>query len=93
MKSIHPNFLTLTLAGLLSAASASVLAQSTPGTSFSPAPSAPSFQSVDSNNDGKISLEEFKALGANEQIFAKTDANQDKYLSQDEFAKLGKPSA
>ena len=89
MKSIHPNFLTLTLAGLLSAASASVLAQSTPGTSFSPAPSAPSFQSVDSNNDGKISLEEFKALGGNEQIFAKIDANQDKYLSKDEFAKLG----
>lgn len=89
MKSIHPNFLTLTLAGLLSAASASVLAQSTPGTSFSPAPSAHSFQSVDSNNDGKISLEEFKALGGSEQTFAKTDANQDMYLSKDEFAKLG----
>lgn len=89
MKSIHPNFLALTLAGLLSAASASVLAQSTPGTSFSPAPSASSFQSVDSNNDGKISLEEFKALGGSEQTFAKTDANQDMYLSKDEFAKLG----
>ncbi len=89
MKSIHPDFLALTLAGLLSAASASVLAQSTPGTSFSPAPSASSFQSVDSNNDGKISLEEFKALGGSEQTFAKTDANQDMYLSKDEFAKLG----
>ncbi|MHB1403660.1 MAG: hypothetical protein ACYCWB_14790 [Thiobacillus sp.] len=89
MKSIHPNFLALTLAGLLSAASASVLAQSTPGTSFSPAPSASSFQSVDSNNDGKISLEEFRVLGGSEQTFAKTDANQDKYLSKDEFAKLG----
>lgn len=89
MKSIHPNFLALTLAGLLSAASASVLAQSTSGTSFSPAPSASSFQSVDSNNDGKISLEEFKALGGSEQTFAKTDANQDMYLSKDEFAKLG----
>jgi hypothetical protein len=89
MKSIHPNFLALTLAGLLSATSASVLAQSTPGTSFSPAPSASSFQSVDSNNDGKISLEEFKTLGGNEQVFAEIDANQDKYLSKDEFAKLG----
>lgn len=89
MKSIHPHFLTLTLAGLLSAASASVLAQSTPATSFSPATSAPSFQSVDSNNDGKISVEEFKVLGGNEQIFAKMDANQDQYLSKDEFAKLG----
>ena len=89
MKSIYPNFLTLTLAGLLSAASASVLAQSMSGTSFSPAPSASSFQSVDSNNDGKISLEEFKTLGGNEQVFAEIDANQDKYLSKDEFAKLG----
>lgn len=94
MKSIHPNFLTLTLAGLLSAASASVLAQPTaeaaPAVSVpAPASGAPSFQSVDSNKDGKISLAEFKALGGNEQIFAEIDANQDKSLSQDEFAKLG----
>ena len=93
MKSIHPNFLTLTLAGLLSAASASALAQSTPGTSFSPAPSASSFQSVDSNSDGKISLAEFKAQGGDDRIFTKLDTDQDKGLSQDEFAKLGKPSA
>ena len=94
MKSIHPNFLTLTLAGLLSAASASVLAQpqpmpeAAPGVS-APAAGAPSFQSVDRNNDGKISLAEFKVLGGNEQIFAEIDANQDKYLSKEEFAKLG----
>ena len=93
MKSIHPSFLTLTLAGLLSAASASVLAQSTPGTSFSPAPSASSFQSVDGNNDGKISLTEFKAQGGDDRIFTKLDTDQDNGLSQDEFAKLGKPSA
>lgn len=100
MKSIHPNFLTLTLAALLSATSASVLAQSMPDTApgvsapapapdTAPATGAPSFKSVDSNADGKVSLEEFKALGGNEQIFAKIDANQDKYLSKDEFAKLG----
>ena len=92
MKSIHPNFLTLTLAGLLSAASASVLAQppaeAAPAVS-APAAGAPSFQSVDSDKDGKISLAEFKALGGNEQIFAEVDANQDKSLSKDEFAKLG----
>jgi hypothetical protein len=100
MKSIHSNVLTLTLAGLLSAASASVLAQSMPDTApgvsapdAAPAPApatgAPSFKSVDSNGDGKVSLDEFKALGGNEQLFAKIDANQDKYLSKDEFAKLG----
>jgi hypothetical protein len=91
MKSIHPHFLTLTLAGLLSAASASVMAQppeAAPGVS-APATGAPRFQSVDSNNDGKISLAEFKALGGNEQIFTKLDTDQDKGLSKDEFAKLG----
>ena len=88
MKSIQPRLLTLTLAGLLGAASASVLAQPMP--EAAPATGSPSFQSVDSNRDGKISLEEYKALGGNEQIFAKIDANQDKYLSKDEFAKLGK---
>ena len=94
MKSLHPNVLTLTLAGLLSAASASVLAQPMP--EAAPAISAPAaaagaplFQSVDSNKDGKISVAEFKALGGNEQIFAEVDANQDKSLSQEEFAKLG----
>jgi hypothetical protein len=87
MKSIHPHFLTLTLAGLLSAASASALAQPMP--EAAPAAGAPSLQSVDSNGDGKISLEEFKALGGNEQTFAEVDANQDKSLSKDEFAKLG----
>jgi Ca2+-binding EF-hand superfamily protein len=63
------------------------------GTSFSPAPSAPSFQSVDSNNDGKISLTEFKAQGGDDPLFIKLDTDQNKSLSQDEFAKLGKPSA
>lgn len=98
MKSIHPNFLTLTLAGLLSAASASVLAQpmpeAAPGVSApAPAAGAPSFQSLDSNGDGKISLTEFKAQGGDDHIFTKLDTDQDKGLNQDEFAKLGKPSA
>jgi len=91
MKSIHPNFLTLTLAGLLGAASTSALAQSMP--EVGPATSAPSFQSIDSNGDGKISLTEFKAQGGDDHIFTKLDTDQDKDLSQDEFAKLGEPSA
>jgi len=88
MKSIHPNFLALTLAGLLSAASASALAQSMPDTTAG----ASSFKSFDSNGDGKISLEEFKAQGGQEQVFTETDTNQDKSLSNDEFSMLGKPS-
>jgi len=95
MKSIRPHVLTLTLAGLLSAASASALAQSmtepTPGTA-APTAGASSFKSYDSNGDGKISLDEFKAQGGQEQAFTGIDANQDKSLSKDEFSKLGKPS-
>ncbi|MDO9385882.1 MAG: EF-hand domain-containing protein [Thiobacillus sp.] len=90
MKFIHPRVLTLTLAGLLGA-SASALAQPMP--EAAPATGAPSFQSMDSNGDGKISLTEFKAKGGDDRIFTKLDTDQDKGLSQDEFAKLGKPSA
>lgn len=90
MKSLHSHLLTLTLAGLLSAASAPALAQSM-AEATSPA-GASSFKSFDSNKDGQISLEEFKAQGGDEQVFTEIDADQDKRLSQDEFARLGKPS-
>lgn len=68
MKSINPRILALTLAGLLSAASASVLAaQSMPGASSGAAatssPDAPTIKTYDSNGDGEISIEEFKPQG------------------------------
>ncbi|HWR76034.1 MAG TPA: BON domain-containing protein [Thiobacillus sp.] len=78
MKSINPRFLSLTLAGLLSAASASALAQSMPGAT----PGAPSVKTYDSNGDGEISIEEFKPQGGQEQA-------RDKRLNSDEYAKAG----
>ncbi|MHB1214195.1 MAG: hypothetical protein ACYCY9_04320 [Thiobacillus sp.] len=98
MKSIRPHFLSLTLAGLLSAASASAMAQAKPdpaperGAPTAGAASA-NFMTFDSNADGKISLEEFKAQGGGEQTFAAIDANQDLGLNNGEFSKLEKPSA
>ena len=96
MKSIQSQLLTVTLAGLLSAASTAVLAQSmtegSPG-SAAPAAGASSFKSFDSNGDGKVSLEEFKMQGGQEQTFSTLDADQNKSLNSEEFAKLGKPSS
>jgi hyperosmotically inducible protein len=77
MKSINPRVLTLTLAGLLSAAPASVLA----------APVMPGFKTADSNGDGMISLEEFQAQGGQEQAFREGDADRDNRLNSDEYVK------
>ena len=82
MKHLNHSFVKLALAGLLSAASASALA----------APVMPGFKTSDSNGDGKVSLEEFKAQGGQEKIFTEIDANQDKSLSSDEFVKKDKPA-
>jgi Ca2+-binding EF-hand superfamily protein len=93
MKSIRPRILTFTFAALLSAASASAVAQSMTEATPGSAAGAPSFKSYDSNGDGKISLEEFKAQGGQEQAFARIDANQDKSLNKDEFSRQDKPSS
>ena len=50
----------------------------------------PSFDSLDADKDGKISLKEFKKLpsrrgGSPESIFKMKDKDQDGFLSKDEF--------
>ena len=77
MKHLNPSFVKLALAGLLSAASASALA----------APAMPGFKSADSNGDGKVNLEEFKAQDGQEQAFREGDANRDNLLNGDEYVK------
>lgn len=92
MTSIHPHFLTLTLAGLLSAVSAQALAQSitkAPPDGAASSAAAYIFKSYDSNGDGVISPEEFRDKGGQEQTFTELDTNQDKRLSNDELVKLG----
>ena len=73
----HTNrILSLTLAGLLSATAATAaVAQST----------APDFKTLDSNSDGKISKEEFKAQGGQDDAFRQSDADGDNALSVEEF--------
>jgi hypothetical protein len=93
MKSIQSQLLTITLAGLLSAASTAALAQSMTEGSPGSAAGASSFKSFDSNGDGKVSLEEFKMQGGQEQTFSTIDTDQDKNLNSEEFAKLDKPSS
>lgn len=76
----HTNrILSLTLAGLLSATAATAaVAQST-------APTAPDFQAFDTDTDGKISKEEFKAQGGQDDAFRQGDADGDNSLSVEEF--------
>lgn len=77
----HTNrILSLTLAGLLGAAGAtSALAQSP----------APDFKTFDSNSDGKISKEEFKAQGGPDGAFRQSDADGDNSLSAEELMGAG----
>lgn len=92
MKSIHPHFLNLTLAGLLSTASVYALARSiteAPADGAASSAAAYIFKSYDSNGDGAISPEEFKDKGGQEQTFTELDTNQDTRLSKDELTKLG----
>ena len=77
----HTNrILSLTLAGLLGAtAASSALAQS----------AASDFSTFDSNGDGKISKEEFKAQGGEDEAFRQIDADGDNSLSAEELMGAG----
>jgi hypothetical protein len=81
MKHLNRTVLSLTLAAALSAAAGSALAEPVAKAA------SPSFKDYDSNGDGKVSQEEFRALGGDEQAFRKADANRDNQLSSDEFTK------
>ncbi len=62
-----------------------------------PHPPHKTFEQLDANSDGKISLDEFKAgitlkdPAKAEEIFKKKDANADGSLSKDEMGKHGGP--
>jgi Ca2+-binding EF-hand superfamily protein len=79
---LNRSLLNLTLATVLSTLAAGA-ALAEPATKAAP----PSFKDYDSNGDGTVSQEEFRALGGNEQTFRKADTNSDNTLSSEEFAK------
>jgi hyperosmotically inducible protein len=82
MNHINRSLLNLTFATALSTlATGTALAE--PAAKAAPT----SFKDYDSNGDGTVSPEEFRALGGNEQTFRKADANSDNTLSSEEFAK------
>lgn len=82
MNHINRSLLNLTLATVLSTLTAGT-ALAEPAANAAP----PSFKDYDSNGDGMVSQEEFRALGGSEQTFRKADANSDNTLSSDEFIK------
>ena len=82
MKHFGRSLLNPTLATLLSALAAGT-ALAEPAAKGAPL----SFKDYDSNGDGIVSQEEFRALGGNEQAFRKADANSDNKLSSEEFGK------
>ena len=82
MNPINRNLLNLTLAAVLSTlATGTALAE--PAAKAAPV----TLKDFDSNGDGKVSEEEFRAVGGSDLEFRKADANGDNMLSSEEFAK------
>jgi hyperosmotically inducible protein len=82
MKHLNRSFPNLSLVAVLSVFAAGP-AFSAPAAQAAP----PSFKVYDSNGDGMLSVEEFRAQGGHEQAFREGDANRDNRLSKDEFVK------
>jgi hyperosmotically inducible protein len=86
MNRFNRNLLNLTMSTLLSTlAAGTALAAATQ--KAAPA----SFKDYDSNGDGKVSPDEFRARGGDEQAFRDADANRDDRLDSDEFTKARAP--
>jgi hypothetical protein len=81
---------------LMAGASALFAQQATPpAPSTAPAPPPKRFLKLDKDGDGRISLDEFKAVGdpvRRERRFRRLDTNHDGFLSPEEFAAGMKPA-
>lgn len=82
MNRFNRNLLNLTMSTLLS-----TLAAGTALAGATPKAAPTSFKDYDSNGDGKVSPDEFRARGGDEQTFREADANRDDRLDGDEFTK------
>lgn len=80
MNRFNRNLLNLTMSTLLS-----TLAAGTALAAATPKAAPTSFKDYDSNGDGKVSPDEFRARGGDEQAFRAADANRDDRLDSDEF--------
>jgi len=80
---------------LMAGASALFAQQANPAPSTAPTTPPKRFLKLDKDGDGRISLDEFKAIGdpvRRERRFRRLDTNHDGFLSPEEFAAGIKPA-
>lgn len=82
MKHFNRSIANLTFAGVVGTLAASSALAAPTSRAIEPA-----FKMYDSNGDGAVSAEEFRAQGGHEQAFRDGDANGDSRLNSDEFIK------